>query len=95
MSRPPRVPSLDSPDEIEVLAEVRRNRGGNYVTGCLLVAVFLIFPAVLYFGFFAVFVLEEMFVGPGWFRENLPESAGRFLQAIYTPLFRLIDQFDG
>ena len=91
----PRQPFSESPDDIQVPAEGRRSAGKNQATGCLLVAVLLILPAVLYFGFFAVIVLEEMFVGSGWFRENLPNPAGRFLHTIYSPLFWLMDQVDG
>ncbi|HEV7282201.1 MAG TPA: hypothetical protein VGN57_18505 [Pirellulaceae bacterium] len=95
MSRPPRPPLPELTDDVEVPDDVRRRAGRSYATGCLLVGIFIIFPAVLYFGFFAVVVLEEIFIGSGWFQQNLPEPVGRFLQMIYTPLFWLIDQFDG
>jgi hypothetical protein len=95
MPRAPSQPSSESPDDLQVPADARRSAGKNHATGCLFVAVLLILPTVLYFGFFAVVVLEEMFVGSGWFRENLPKPAGRFLQTMYTPLFWLMDQVDG
>lgn len=76
-----------------VQAESRGSSGA--LTGCLVLGVALFLPALLYFGLFALILVDELVFETNWFLGNLPDSAIDVLRVMYAPLIWLLDQFDG
>ena len=74
-----------------VRAESRDSSGA--LTGCLVLGVAMFVPALLYFGLFAVILVDEVVVETNWFLGNLPDPAIESLRVMYAPLIWLIDQF--
>lgn len=83
----------DERDAADVSPAHARDAGS--LAGCLIVAVILLLPALLYFGLFAALVLDEIVFRTNWLSDRIPEPVGRFLSAIYWPLLWALDQFDG
>lgn len=65
------------------------------LAGCLIVAVVVLLPALLYFGLFAFILVDELVLETNWLLGILPDPTIEFLRVIYTPLIWLMDQFDG
>lgn len=80
-------------DAAAVRAEAPRPSGA--FAGCLFVGVAILLVAFLYFGFFAAVVFEDLMFGSRSIVAGFPEPVLEFLDAIYSPLIWLIDQFDG
>ncbi|HEV7282198.1 MAG TPA: hypothetical protein VGN57_18490 [Pirellulaceae bacterium] len=78
--------------EVEVPAEMRRASGGtNQAVGCALAGIFLLFPAVVYFGFFALLLIDELVLNTRYLgRENLPDWLVEWIEFIYYPLIVLV-----
>jgi hypothetical protein len=85
-SSPGSAACMDVPEEIQ-----RATAGASHATGCALAAIFLLLPAVTYFGFFGLLVLDELvlqtrYLGP----EKLPPGAIEWIEFIYYPLILLV-----
>ncbi|HEV7282202.1 MAG TPA: hypothetical protein VGN57_18510 [Pirellulaceae bacterium] len=65
------------------------------LAGCVIVSIVILLPALLYFGFFAVVLLDELVFEANWFVNDLPEPALEVLRVIYAPLIWLVIQFQG
>lgn len=83
-------PSEPSP-ELEVPAEVRRTgAGASHATGCVLAAIFVLFPALVYFGFFGVILLDELVLNTRFFSsDSIPPQVMDGLEIVYWPLIVL------
>lgn len=65
------------------------------LAGCLVFGAVIIFPALIYFGFFGAVLVDELVLETHWFADVIPEPALEVLRVIYMPLIWLMDQFDG
>lgn len=83
---------LPSAAEMEVPAEIQRATAGlSHATGCALAAVFFLVPAVAYFGFFAILVIDELVLGTRYLgAENLPDWLVDWIVIVYYPLILLV-----
>jgi hypothetical protein len=72
-----------------------RRKDAGSLAGCLIVAVVILLPALLYFGLFAFILVDELVLETNVVLNNLPDPAIEVLRMIYTPLIWLMDQFDG
>lgn len=76
---------LDVPEDVQ-----RATRGSSHAAGCLLAAIFVLFPAVVYFGFFGLLVLDELVLGTRYLgQDNLPPQVIDWIVIIYWPLIVL------
>jgi hypothetical protein len=84
-------PSPQSSTELEVPAEIQRtNAGSSHAAGCVLTAIFVLFPMFVYFGFFGLLLLDELVLNTRFFGpENLPPQVFDWLIIIYWPLILL------
>jgi hypothetical protein len=84
---PPSEPST----ELEVPAEVRRTNGGaSHAAGCIAAAIFVLFPAFVYFGFFGVLLLDGVVLNTRFFGpDKIPQEVFDWLTIIYWPLIVL------
>lgn len=74
-------------EELEVPAEIRRtNAGSSHAAGCLLAGIFVLVPAIAYFGFFGLLVLDDLVLETHFASENLPQRALDGIVIVYWPL---------
>ena len=80
-------PSPQSSTELEVPAEIQRtNAGSSHAAGCVLTAIFVLFPMFVYFGFFGLLLLDDLVFETHWVGDNLPPQVLEWLVIIYWPL---------
>ena len=91
MSEPPVESSSHYPSDVEVPAEIRRTGSEpKYATGCLLAAIFVLGPALIYFGFFGLILIDELVLNTRYLsQQNLPQQVVDGLVIIYAPLIYL------
>lgn len=85
------IPPTDVADD----SRVRLHRAGavgsrTHAIGCGVAALLAMIPPILYFGFFAVLIVDELILGTRYLSPgNLPAGAGDWLETIYSPLILL------
>lgn len=90
MSDLPLGPSSPSSAEVEVPPEVRRATAmSSQAAGCVAVAIIVLFPAIVYFGFFGLLLLDDVVLETHFVSESLSQEGLDWLVTIYWPLIVL------
>ena len=60
--------------------------------GCAAAAILILFPALLYFGFFGAILIDELVLDTSYIGRNLPRGMKDVAEFIYAPLFGLVEE---
>ena len=86
-----KIPQAIDEKESLPVPDVARSASSAHAAGCAAAAVLVLFPGILYFGFFAAILVDELVLGTGYIGRNLPREAKDVAEFVYGPLFMLVE----